>query len=440
MKIKQLFTVVTLGLALILTGCSATSKDSAAASNATMVGANVGGPQVGANGVNEHQQLSQAIEGSDDTPTTSLGEQIESVASKLTEKKTARPAKPEQAQENKKAEEPEQQNINDQKMLPPASGPAYPIAAMVGQVNGQAIYADVVFKPIDAQMKALSKRISGQQFVNRASQLIINRLRQIISDNLILGMAMRDLATNEKAALNHYVQVHRANLVRKYGRGSVALAQKNIKQQTGKTLLESVDDYRRGVVVRRYLHLNLVPRINVTRSDVRRYYHDNWDQFHHQVTRTLRIIRVDQKQDADKIAKQLAAGKSFAKIASKKPNSYNRDDGGAMGKQVGNELFRGKLNDAMLKLKAGQWAGPIKQQSGYWFVYVGKMTEPESKSLDQVQLNIRSFLRDRQFRQLSKQYRQKLFNNGSYNSIKQMTNDLVRIAISRYASGAVQKG
>src|SRR5699024_10537599 len=112
--------------------------------------------------------------------------------------------------ENQSSNSQDQQASEDNysaQLLPPASGPAYPVDGMIGQVNGQAIYADAVLKPISAQLKALSKRVSPSEFIKRAKQLIENRLRQIVADNLILGQAMRDLDSNQKKALNHYVQM-----------------------------------------------------------------------------------------------------------------------------------------------------------------------------------------------------------------------------------------
>lgn len=315
----------------------------------------------------------------------------------------------------------------------PSVSPQYAVAGMVGQVNGQAIYADHVFKPMSDQLKALAKQLPSDQFMQRAQQLIENRLQQMVADRLILGRASRDLSKGERQGLDHYVHEHREMLIRKYGRGSLPIAKQQIKQQTGKSLQQTIEDFRDEVIVQRYLHQKLVPRINVTRRDVRRYYHNHYQQFHPPTERTIRLIRVITDASAKKIEQMLDAGTPFKTVAANPLNSYNADDAGKMGEQQGDHVFQGALNDAMLKLKAGQYAGPIDFKGGKWFIYIEKMTTPKSQSLRDVQLQIERQLRDEQFRMLSAQYRQKLFANGSYNNIDQMTKQLLQIAIDRYA-------
>ncbi len=91
----------------------------------------------------------------------------------------------------------------------PTPQPAYKVAGMVGQVNGQAIYADDVFEPMHEQLRALGQSLSRQDFRQRAEVLIRGRLDQIMTDSLILGEAQRDLSERERQGLKRIMQ-HRA--------------------------------------------------------------------------------------------------------------------------------------------------------------------------------------------------------------------------------------
>lgn len=311
--------------------------------------------------------------------------------------------------------------------------PQYTVAGMVGQVNGQALYAANVFKPMSAQLQALANQLSRSKFYKRARQLIQSRLEQMVADRLILGRASRDLSQGERRGLDHYVQEHRQMLIRKYGQGSLPIAKLQIKQQTGKTLDQALRDFRDSVIVGRYLHQKLLPRINVTRRGVRRYYHNHYQQFNPPTERTLRLIRVDTIAAAKKVKQMLDSGQSFKAVANNPLNDYNADNGGMMGQQQGDHVFKGQLNAAMLKLKPGHYDGPISFDGYQWFIYLQKLVKPKRHSLRDVQLQIEGELRAEQFRTLSTEYRQKLFKHGSYNSIPQMTSELLKIAMNRYA-------
>lgn len=306
---------------------------------------------------------------------------------------------------------------------------------MVGQVNGQPVYAGSTLEPIDDQLAALGRNQTRTEFRALANQLIAGRLRQIVIDALILGEAERDLSAQEQAGLANMLKVEREELIRRWGKGSIALAETSLLDETDRTLDQTLQDTRQRMLVQRYLQRKLFPKINVSRKHIERYYHDNPTKFNPPPNRTLRLIRVNTPETADQIESLLKPSADFATVASDQRNRYRSDQGGRMSEiAVGDEVFGAAvLNQAMLGLQPGQWSQRVEAMGGFWWIYVESIDQPPSRPLREVQLEIEELLRRQQFQALTSDYRRELFENGSYHPLDQMGEALVEIAVSRYA-------
>ena len=312
----------------------------------------------------------------------------------------------------------------------------YTVDAMVGQVNGQPIYAATVFEPIGDQLTALGKRLPLSEFRQRAGQLIESRLGQIVADALILGEAESDLSAQEQAGLQNILKQRRQELIRFWGRGSVAVAEENLVRQTSKSLEDTLTEARQRMLVQRYLQQKLFPQINVTRKDIERYYIDHSNEFNPPPVRTIRLIYVADVADANEIDALLSDGETFQAAASLPFNRYRSGDGGLMSEPaVGDQVFgQPELNKAMLTLRSGEHSQRTPIDDRYWWVFVESIKQEQSQSITEVQLKIEALLRRQQFQALSQRYRQRLFETGSYNPIDQMARGLLDVAISRYAA------
>lgn len=316
----------------------------------------------------------------------------------------------------------------------PAHAQPYSVDGMVGQVNGRAIYTSTVLEPIRDQLVALGRELPRETFRKRAAALIVSRLNGMITDALIYGEAQRDLSEQERQGLTGMTANQRENLLREFGQGSPALAEVNIMKKTGLTLDQTLDQWRQTVVVQRYLQQKLYPKINVTRKDVKRYYLDHYDEFNPPSQRKVCVIQVASPTDAQHIRARLDEGTSFIEVAKDPTNLFRREDGGLMGAMAGNQLFADEtVNQATLDLNTGEYAGPIQVGDRLWFVHVQEVIQPESRPLKDVQVQIHTMLFEQQLRDYSQRYRERLFEQGSYNSIEQMTMSLLEITMDRYA-------
>ncbi len=309
----------------------------------------------------------------------------------------------------------------------------YIMDAMVGQVNGRAIYANAVFEPLGDQLAALGRSLDGPAFQRRAGDLIAGRLEQMITDALILSEAQRDLSEGERFGLRMMVQKRREELLRLWGQGSLALAEQRLKEETGKSLDQTLEEHRQQQLVRRYMFQKIMPLINVTRRDVEQHYRENIDEYQPPVKRTVRLIRVDRAADVETVSKELGSGKPFVQVASQRFNQYRPDEGGRWPEPiVGDQGLGGALGETLVNMAVGQHQGPIEFNRAHWWLFVESEDRGQARSLREVQLDIEKELRQARFRYLSQRYRKRLYDEGSYNELEKLTLALLEVAVSRY--------
>ena len=318
---------------------------------------------------------------------------------------------------------------------------AFSVEAMVGQVNGRPMYASEVFEPMHEQLKRLGETLTRPDFRDRAGVLIAQRLRQQIIDALVLGEAEQQLSEEQRYGILQYLKEQREELIRKFGEGSAKLAGVTLREEQGITLDQKIEQTRQQVIVQSYMREKLLPKVNVTRKDIARYYERNKAEFNPPPGRTIHMIQVARKSTAQKIDDMLKEGTPFLDIASdKKLNDYYPEKFGQFGEGPveGDEVFGPKdLNEALLSLSQGEYSQRINLKLGsstrYTWLYLKKLSAGESTSLEEAQAQIEAELRQRQFATLTREYQAKLFEKGSYNAVEGMLTKLLEIAMNVYA-------
>jgi hypothetical protein len=308
----------------------------------------------------------------------------------------------------------------------------YSTDAMVGQVNGQPIYADRVLAPLAEPLTALGRTQPRAAFRREAKPLVAQVLESIVTDALLLGEAERALSMQEQAGLRQALVVKRQELLRQYGEGAIDLANTRSLADGGKTIDQRVEEFRQQMLVNKYLREKLLPNISVTRKDIERYYNEKIADYQPAPSRSVHLIRTDDPKDADKIDAALAAGEPFLKLAGDRKLNPK---GLSLPKATGQTIFGAEaLNKPALTLEAGQHSPRITLGSNFCWVYVESVETGRQRPLREVQLEIDAELRRQQYSQLSREYRNKLFREGSYASPEQMVEALLDVAVGRYAA------
>ncbi|MBB6429442.1 peptidyl-prolyl cis-trans isomerase [Algisphaera agarilytica] len=310
--------------------------------------------------------------------------------------------------------------------------PIPPVEAMVGQIAGQPIYAHHVLSGMEEQLASLGRRLPARSFRDQATALIFEQVRGLVQDALIQDEANRSLSPAQRGGLELFVASRREELMRRYGQGSLALAERQILEQTGKTLQENLRDIRTQITISTYLERNLRPLINVTRRDIERFYRDNYETFNPPPKREVNLIYSASPPDSEWFTEQLEAGVPFSELALDDRNAFR---GGDMKLALeGDDMFEANINEAIQPLEAGEWVGPLPNRGQDWFIYIASLDRPETRTLFEAQVDIERALRTQQERQLQLELGEKLRRGASFTDEQRMTEAVLEIAVARYAS------
>lgn len=316
--------------------------------------------------------------------------------------------------------------------------PFYTVDALVGEVNGQSIYASDVLAPIHDRLIVMGSELSPPRFQEAATQLIEYQLVQYVLNALYVGEAEGELSDRQRQFLDQLVQKEREALLRKWGRGSIAAADARLRQETGKSLEQVLAERRQAILVINYRRAKIASRINVTRKDVEREYQRRFDEFNPPATRVLRLIRVTDADDADRVD-QLLKTESFTDVASRPINNYKPDAAGLFSDSAqGDELFAdAAVNLAVLALKEGEHTSRQRVGREYWWVMVEKINRPAPRPLDgALRIELRRELEQREEARLTEQFKRDLLERGNFTPMRTMRNAVLRVALSRYIKGA----
>jgi len=311
----------------------------------------------------------------------------------------------------------------------------YAVAAMVGQVSGRPIYASKVFEPIREQLMTRGKQVPRAKFREEATDIIRKRVDGLVIEGLILAEAERNLSEQERYGLLQMLKLERERLIRLFGQGAPALADARIREKTGRSLDEKVNDYRQEVVVSKYMREKLTPQINVTRKDINRYYTSHYDEYNPPPGRIIHMIYTGDAGNADKIDLLLKEGKPFLEVAADaKLNSNRPENEGLFAQPIqGDGQLIPLLNAPMLKLGEGEYTDRIVVGKRFYWIYLKTISTGKARPLREVQGQIENKLRNLQFNQLSYKFHDDLLRNGSYDSKESMVQTLVDIAVVKFA-------
>ncbi len=322
----------------------------------------------------------------------------------------------------------------------PSPGPAYAVDAMVGQINGRPIYASEVFEEAgEEQLQALGRNNPPAEFRQQAAFLLSEKLRQLITDALILAEAEASLTEDQQVGLFVALQEFRGELISK-AFGSEAIAEEQLQRDRGISLDEAVELHRQRMLTQRYLHEKLYPRVHVERRQVERFYKENEQRFAPLDTVVVAVLYTDDDRHADQIERRLDAGEDFDAVAGPY-EAAGHADGVRYRPRMSFQTnldefdeFPDPVDAKVRQLSVGGHTGRIDTKRFVFFVKLVDVVAAEGQSLDDVFLQIEAHLRSQEFDQLNRRYLQKLFEDGNYTPLNQMMQSLLTVAVNRYSS------
>ena len=321
-----------------------------------------------------------------------------------------------------------------------AVGSGYTVNAMVGQVNGQPVYADEIFREIKlngADLKRLGAGSSRQQFAAKAQELIRGTLQRRIENELVRAEAERELTDQRRRQIDHMIKENREKILALYGKGSRREADAAIRKEKGHGLDRELEMLREHLLIRGHIMNKIGFKVHVTQRDVLRYYQANPDEFGASPT-LVRVILVEDTAVADQVDKALADGADFEQVGRTHSILYP-EKGGLLVRHTGRfSQFDATgweaVNQAIRQLKPQDHTPRVRTESGHWAWARLEQIGGGRKKLEEVYLEIENKLQQQQIKQLQDDYRAELLERRPDVSVDRMIRQLMVVALTRYSS------
>jgi len=312
------------------------------------------------------------------------------------------------------------------------------VDSLIGQVNGQPIYADEVLAPLMDRLAAMYEERPEAIFRRQMYNLVEQELRGYVQNELIVAESRASLSSEEQTGLLAFMDKIREDAVRK--RGGVAYeAERRLLEEEGKTIDEYIDSERQKVLIQELLRDKIAPKTLVSWRDIERAYRASIRELQPSPTATLGRIRLKTVGNEARIAlisKELAAGEPFDVVARQ---AGMTDDG----RWQTFELPAGGLSDISLapfyapgleEIRDGGTSQAFERGSWTMWISLLEVTRPPVRTLDDpdVQRMLQQQLVMARSQRAEGQYVYELLQRGIHDEIDLMVNRAFQIANSRF--------
>ena len=157
--------------------------------------------------------------------------------------------------------------------------------------------------------------------------------------------------------------------------------EKSLKEQL-EASGSSMDALKKDIVVYLQTKKLIEPRITVTDDEISTYFEDNKDTFAQAEQVEASHILVEDEKTAKKVAKELAAGGDFAKLAAEySTDTETADNGGSLGYFGKGDMVE-EFEDVAFDLDINKVSDPVKTEYGYHIIKVTGKKEAKKANLE----------------------------------------------------------
>jgi hypothetical protein len=307
------------------------------------------------------------------------------------------------------------------------------VDAKVGDLNGLPIVARSWLEPLGPRLRAESAGKTRNQWRQVAAQAINERLMDTLRDELYLAEARASLTAQQRAGLRVFLERFERDVVRS-SYGSQTLADERLRQATGGGLDAARRERERFALISQVQQQKILDRVQVTSRDLALEYERNAAEFNPPPRAVFRLVRV-RSAEAETVAEIDAAlrARPFDEVAddernlSPEPAVREIKDGLAETELFGQE----DLQQAAAALAPGRWAGPIDTGVFTYWILLDRI-EDESRSLYDVQLELRQRIFDERAREEAGRYLFRLAERAGVDNLGDLVGRLVEVAEAWY--------
>jgi len=323
--------------------------------------------------------------------------------------------------------------VNASRQLQP--GDEVVIDRVVGQVSGRPIFADALLEPIGDRLAAESQRVTGQQFIASAQQIINKQLTEEVLNELFKAEAEAALTEQQKMGLLAFIRDFQEKQTAGEG-GSRSQLEAELRRE-GITVEDMTEAERDRVLIGNLLNEKIEPRVIVSWKDVEREYERRRAEFNppaNVIFHRIRLTTADQTPLIEQVKARLEGGESFAAVfaeigepAATVMDAVQLGPGG-----IGDVPLNPAYQKALAGLTPGQTTRPIELEGRIVWLHVAEVDEANTKSLYDVQRQLAQELYVRRRDEQRQIYMKSLFEKGIYDELDEMLRRVLTVAIMRY--------
>jgi parvulin-like peptidyl-prolyl isomerase len=332
-----------------------------------------------------------------------------------------------------------------------SSGQYMTLGGVVAEVNSTPIYANKILATLDPIFRQKAQRLDPGNFRREIRDDIRNTRDELIRIELFYAAAQRTLDADDKRLADVLTINWRMQQITQAG-GSVELARRKAREEFGADFDDLVQERSRIELTRIYEQKKIVPRIQVTATDIREYYDKNVNKEYSEPERVkFRLIKVDIKKTSpvskepamDKISgkyKRAKAGEDFKEMAMRE-NDEKLFAGEEPLEMSPASFSIAKVRDVLTKLQPGEVSDIIEMPDAYYLVKMEEHKIARVRPFEEqaVQDKIRLTLRTEQYRRLREQDFARLMKNAAIRADEDMLVVAIDMAMQKYPQYAAAK-
>ncbi len=266
------------------------------------------------------------------------------------------------------------------------SGQYNTLGGIVAEINGTPIYADTLVRLQEKMLSTKAAQMSAEEFREFATMNLVQARNELISSEEAYATAMLHLSDDDKKLIDQIMMRLRTQKITEAG-GSLELAKRKAIAN-GTTFDEMMHDEMRRITYDLYQERMVMPRVQITVGDMRKYYNDNVDRLYTERDQAqYRIIKIDPARiggnDAqaaalkriNEIRQRAVSGEDFASLASaENQDEYLKKNAGDPGGWMQRDVYLvDAVDHAVWKMQPGQISPVISAENAFYIVRVEAM-------------------------------------------------------------------
>ena len=290
------------------------------------------------------------------------------------------------------------------------------VDAVLAEVNEEVITREDIFGPLRSQMRQWRKELPPEEFEARCRAVVDLRLREAISERLVIQEAKRRLSDAQKEELDATLGQVLKDLVA--GAGSMLLLEERLKAE-GSTVEKTMERERERILVQRFLRERIAPTIHITRSELLDYYNKvRAERYEKEARIQLRLIMIRKSEFpeeaqaralADAVLQRAESGEDFAKLARQYSRDAMAEKGGDWGYVTQGAFGVRAVNDALFALGRGGIAPLVETADAFYVVKAEDRQDGRTVPFTEVQAEMEDEIRDAKYNQTVSRYIQDLY-------------------------------